>query len=301
MVHPKLDDLIKTEKLGPDFQLTIDQWYTPLAKELAALHQPGRTQIIGVQGAQGSGKSTLALFLQTLLKEQYGLNGVSLSIDDFYLTRDERKLLAKSAHPLLLTRGVPGTHDVNLALSTIGELVNLEKNQSAMIPRFDKATDDRKPASSWDKVFGKIDVIIFEGWCVGAGPQQHTALDTAMNTLETEEDPHCIWRNYVNNALAHDYKKLFERLDQLVVLQAPSFDCVYEWRWLQEQKLAADALQNHHSKNTKILDQQGVKRFISHYERLTRHCMQQLPPKADYLLTLNKNHDITSLTQGESH
>lgn len=235
---------------------------------------------------------------------QFKLNVAVLSIDDFYLTRQERELLAEQVHPLLKTRGVPGTHDVKLALAVIEQLRHQSPHQSSDIPRFDKAIDDRAQTSDWDQIQGSVDVIILEGWCTGLSAQNSKALLTPVNELEAQEDTTGIWREYVNQQLANQYRELFEQIDNLIVLKAPSFASVYQWRLLQEQKLIekiklSDSEQMK-SANNKTMSPKEITRFISHYQRLTEHAIDTLPSKADWLLTLGDNHQIKALTLKDS-
>ncbi len=292
MNHANLDKLIAANGLPPEFRSTVNEWYQPLTKAIAAecSEQP---LVLGIQGSQGSGKSTLAQFIKILLEENFSLRCIALSLDDFYLRHSERQTLAETIHPLLQTRGVPGTHDVELAINTIDALCKLGANESMLVPRFNKAIDDRFPPEQWDKVTGSIDVILFEGWCVGCAAQGESALNSPINRLEQDEDPECVWRRYVNHALASSYPALFKKMQRLVVLQAPSFDCVYAWRWLQEQKLIANWQAKNPEQAARLLDETSVRRFVSHFERLTRHCLNALPAQADWVLTLNAEHEIT--------
>ncbi len=294
MEHDQLQQLISANGLPSEFSDTVSRWYQPLAKAIADCHS-GSAMVLGVQGSQGSGKSTLAQFLNYLFERDHGLSCIALSLDDFYLKFSERANLAKTEHPLLQTRGVPGTHDVELAINTITQLRTQTGGQQTAIPRFNKAVDDRFPESEWDLAVGKIDLIIFEGWCVGVEAEREDALTQPINTLESTEDVDGTWRHYVNHALKNSYRDLFALIDKLVVLEAPSFDCVYEWRWLQEQKLAAKWRSENPTNGARLLDEASVRRFISHYERLTRQCFRCLPEKADWRLPLDANHQITDL------
>lgn len=296
MAQSILTDLINREGLPESFQALAIRWYQPLAAALVEKRSNAGATVIGVQGSQGSGKSTLAVFLKHYFEEEHGLRSCVLSLDDFYFGRAERQKLAATVHPLLQTRGVPGTHEVELAMSVIDQLQ--QPARPVRIPRFDKAVDDRVAYDRWELMQEPIDFIIFEGWCVGAEPQVETDLIKPMNALEAEEDAAGVWRRYVNNALAGSYQSLFSRCDALVVLQAPSFECVYEWRWLQEQKLHKQRQALQADLNSRMLDENGVRRFIAHYERLTRHCLLTLPKQADWVLQLNHEHNITSATQG---
>lgn len=291
MVQSYLSEAMAIHGLPITFDQTITRWYLPLAQEIADIYHLAapKTLILGVQGTQGSGKSTLADFLRLIFAHEYQLQCAVLSIDDFYLTRQERQLLAERVHPLLVTRGVPGTHDVALARKTIDTLKTLAKGEAQALVRFNKATDDRAPIPSWPVAQGPINIIILEGWCVGLTAQPTSALANPVNTLEAIEDSDTSWRGYVNQQLAQTYSPLFDQLNKLIVLNAPSFECVYEWRLLQEKKLKEKTPAEQQSK---ILSPDQVKRFISHYQRLTEHAIKTLPLQADWTFFLNADHNI---------
>src|ERR1700743_3163225 len=98
--------------------------------------------ILGLSGLQGSGKSTLAAALIDAARER-GWSAVTLSLDDVYLTRAERESLGGEVHPLLRTRGVPGTHDLALLASTLDALDKAGPERPGAIPRLDKGQDER--------------------------------------------------------------------------------------------------------------------------------------------------------------
>jgi D-glycerate 3-kinase len=274
--------LIASEQLPPTIERTITSVYAPLAESLAtsALHRP--SMLVGISGPQGSGKTTLAKFLRVLLDER-GLRAEVVSLDDFYLTRHERGELAARVHPLLATRGVPGTHDVMLATQVLDAL---KSAGTVCLPAFNKAQDDRRPRDTWQAVTAPLDIILFEGWCVGARPQSSSALVAPINALERERDPDGIWRRYVNEALAHGYQQLFERLDSLVMLMPPSFDVVAEWRIQQEHKLRA-RLAAEQGDTTRVMSDMQVREFVAHYERLTRSILEEMPARADHVIRLD--------------
>jgi len=276
-----LTQFLQQERLPASYGALIRSVYEPLAAQLAARAQV-RPLIVGLCGAQGSGKSTLAAVLAALLRHQ-GLPTAVLSIDDLYLTHDQRQQLGNAVHPLLRTRGVPGTHDIELGLKT---LAALQKAGPVALPAFDKSIDDRKPRALWTVFSGPASVVILEGWCVGAKPQSAAALTRPINALERDEDGAGIWRHYVNAALAQDYGQLFGKLDLQVMLQAPSFDVVYAWRLEQEHKLRA-RLQQMGGDQARVMDDAAVARFIAHYERITRHLLDEMPARADILLQLD--------------
>lgn len=249
--------------------------------------------LVGINGPQGCGKSTTVACLQTLLQRYFGLRVAVVSIDDFYLTQAERQALAAQRHPLLKTRGVPGTHDVQLAQTTLDRLVK-EKKVAVKVPYFNKAIDDRSPEADWPSYQTPIDVILFEGWCVGATPQAEAELQQPVNELERDEDANGAWRQYVNQSLQHDYRALFAKLDCLLFFSCGDFSWVYQWRKQQEQENARRA-QASGSSLIGIMNDQQLKRFVLHYERVTRHCQKILPGLADVIIPLNYSREVTAL------
>jgi D-glycerate 3-kinase len=271
-----LERFIAEEGLPDSFRRTVELVCEPLA---ARAHRRRidrkRCAVVGLSGAQGSGKTTIARYAARLL-EQRGLRAVALSLDDFYLTRNARQRLAREVHPLLAVRGPPGTHDVGLAGAAIDQLRSKGK---VSLPRFDKASDNRAPRASWPTVASPVDVIILEGWCVGAVSQGRAALATPVNDLECEEDPKAIWRTYVNDQLDGPYQALFGKLHDLVLLEAPSFEVVAGWREEQEAKLRA--------KGAGGMSPDEVARFVAYYERLTRWMLSEMPSRADWVVPLD--------------
>ncbi|MCW9005006.1 MAG: hypothetical protein OQK70_07075, partial [Gammaproteobacteria bacterium] len=232
---PLVQVVLEQEKLNTDLLALLKTVYLPLAAWIAGRHQ-NKPVVIGINGAQGSGKSTLSKILKPVLSEVFNKTVVELSIDDFYLSRNKRKQLADTVHSLLQVRGVPGTHDVELAKQIISKLTNTDFNEDISIPVFDKAMDDLLPEDQWRSVEQPVDIILFEGWCVDACAQDEIKLEQAINELELKEDADAVWRRYVNQQLAGSYKTLFEKIDYLIMLKVPDMASVYEWRNLQEQK-----------------------------------------------------------------
>lgn len=257
----------------------------------------GRPQLIGIAGAQGSGKSTLALFLNTWLRREEGLSCVTLSLDDLYLEQEQRRELARRVHPLLATRGVPGTHDVALAQALLDDMTQGSARHSIRLPVFDKARDDRVPAAEWKTAEAPVDVVLFEGWCIGARPQPEAALQMPVNDLEAAEDADGRWRRYVNHRLATDYASLFGRLDALVMLRVPSFELVLEWRLLQEHKLRErKSKETAEPESPEGQTDAQIARFIMHFERLTRHMQKTMPVYADSLIDVDDRHRLAART-----
>ena len=290
-IHPAFVKKLREARMDVGLAEPLKRVYLPLAAWVRLQKHADRSFVLGVNGAQGSGKSTLSQFLRLILSEGYGYRVAGFSIDDIYKTHAERERLGREVHPLLVTRGVPGTHDVQLGLHTLQALTDLRGGR-VPIPVFDKAHDDRLPESQWPLVEGPVDVVIFEGWCVGAKPQPEDELAQPLNELESREDVDGSWRSYVNAELKGEYADLFGHLDRLVMLKVPNMKCVYEWRGLQEEKLAAATAP---SGRHRIMDSSGLKRFIMHYERLTRHMLDEMPDRADLTLFLDEHHQFTAI------
>lgn len=255
---------------------TLDETVAQMERVLEV--RPEGLAVLGLCGSQGSGKSTLAGALLAVCAER-GIAAAVLSLDDLYLTRATRLELAAEVHPLLTTRGVPGTHDVALGLDV---LAALERGEAALLPRFSKAADDRLPRSAWETAPPDCRLLIFEGWCVGARAESEEALARPVNDLERLEDAQGLWRGFANRALSGPYRQLFARLDALVLLAAPSFEVVLGWRLQQEDELRASSGREAPG----VMNAAQVARFISHYERLTRHILREMPARADLVIRL---------------
>ncbi|MEO7757484.1 MAG: kinase, partial [Dokdonella sp.] len=227
--------------------------------------------LVGLSGVQGSGKSTLARQL-VAHAEARGIRAHFISLDDFYMGRRARAHLARSTHPLLATRGVPGTHDIGLLLRTLRDLAHASERKPAALPRFDKGRDTRLPPSHWRRVTKRPQLIVLEGWCVGVPAQSPRALVRPLNALERDEDRDGRWRRWVNAQLAGMYASLWKKIDTLIVLQAPSFARVSQWRDEQERALRR-------RRASRAMNAASLARFLLHYERLSRHALRELPAR----------------------
>lgn len=243
--------------------------------------------VLGICGAQGIGKSTLSGKVAHTL-EQAGWRVMLLSLDDLYLGKAARAVLAHEVHPLLATRGVPGTHDVALGLRLLDAA---SRPGRVAVPCFDKAVDDRQPASQWPIIATPVDLVLIEGWCIGAMPQNDSQLAEPVNVLECKEDAQGVWRRYVNDQLAGPYRDLFARIDLLVLLAAPSFDIVAAWRGQQERELA-ERLSQSPGGSGRAMTRPEIDRFVQHYERLTRHILAEMPARADLAIRLDEQRRV---------
>lgn len=273
--------LITSERLPDDYRAVVDDYWQPLAEEIARRANDTGPLLVGINGAQGSGKTTLCRFLELLLAKR-GLNAITLSLDDLYLPRTERQHAAADHHPLFATRGVPGTHDIELAMEILDRLLS---GKSAELPKFDKASDDRSAETV--HVEGPVDVVLFEGWCVDAAPQSAAALREPVNALERDKDPHGTWRREVNRRLATDYAELFARIDLLIMLKVPDFEAVRANRRLQEAKLGSGSA---------VMDKAALDRFLAHYQRLTEWMFAEMPARADILVEIGRDQRPTRVS-----
>ena len=246
-----------------------------------------KTYIIGLAGGQGTGKTTISSLIKLILSIYFKLNVFKVSIDDFYKTRKERLRLSKSKHPLLLTRGVPGTHDIDM-MNKFFQNVKKKKFKSMLIPKFDKSIDDRCNRKLWYKVKKKPDILILEGWCVGAKPEKKNTLNRSINKLEMNFDSKKKWRSYVNDQLKNKYAKLFDQLHSLLYLKAKNFAVLKYWRIKQERKLK---LKNKR-KNNKIMSNLEVLNFMMTYQRITQNMFKIAPKHSSIIIDLNDKHQI---------
>ncbi len=246
-----------------------------------------RPYVLGLSGLQGSGKSTLARVMK-VNAESMGWPTEVLSLDDFYYARSDREDLAQCIHPLLRTRGVPGTHEIELLLSVLAAVPSASEKLPVMHPRFDKGRDTRVPPSRWPRITRVPKLVIVEGWALGIRPQLQSQLVTPINDLERNEDPDGTWRRWVNKQL-RGYQPLWRKFDALIVLQAPSWDIVRRWRGEQEQELLA-----RHA--PLAMDAQAMVRFLAHFERLSRHALATLPALADSCVEYDDDRHVTGLS-----
>lgn len=243
----------------------------------AALALPARVPVFAIAGLQGTGKSTLAAQM-AMRARQSGRAVAVLSLDDVYLTRQQRQRLARTVHPLLATRGPPGTHDVAMACDLLDAL---RERQCVALPRFDKLADDRRPREHWETPAQPVDLVIIEGWCLGTPAQADAALRDPLNALERDEDALGQWRRYCNQALRDDYPALWRRFDGLWFLQPPGFEVVAGWRGQQERQLAGEP------PRAAAMDAAGIARFIQFFERVSRQALATLPDIADRTIPLD--------------
>ena len=269
----------------------IKSYLIPVSFWIANKVNKKKPIIIGLAGGQGTGKTTISSIINLILVKYFKLKVFKISIDDFYKTRKERYKLSKKVHPLLMTRGVPGTHDIDLILRFF-KIMQKRNFKSLSLPKFDKSIDDRFNKNQWYKIKSKPDVVIFEGWCVGAKSQKNIELKKPINSLEKMEDKSMKWRKYVNFQLAGKYKTFHNMLDCLLYLKAKNFSLLRRWRLKQEKKLF---LKSKNKKNLKIMNKNEVLNFMMTYQRITEQMFKTATKFSSVVMTLNSQHQIINI------
>ena len=276
-----------TEKFG-NKEGMIKNFLIPICFWIAKKANNKKPYFVGLAGGQGTGKTTISSIIKIILEKYFKLNVFKISIDDFYKTRKERIALSKKVHPMLLTRGVPGTHDINMMLDFFKKSKS-KKFKEMKLPNFNKAIDDRFPKNKWNKINKRPDVIIFEGWCVGARAETYKKLKKSINSMEKANDQKLIWRKYVNQQLKTKYKKLYSQLNCMIYLKAKNFSLLQKWRLKQEHKLW---LKTKKKGGHKIMSKGDVINFMQTYQRITQNMFKNMPKYASIILNLNSNHQI---------
>ena len=238
-----------------------------------------------IGGSQGIGKSTLVNVIQKIIKTFYNKRVLTLSLDDYYLSRKKRFVLSNKIHPLLITRGVPGTHDIKKLIRHINQF-NRSK-YPINIPIFDKLIDDT--ISNNRKAILKADILILEGWCCGTSHIKNEFLFKNLNDLERKKDSKKIWRKYYNEKLKTEYRDLFKMFDNTIFLKAPSFKFIFNWRMKQEKMIKSN------SRKHKRMKKKSLNNFIEHYEKITKWMLKTLGSKADLVVKVNKKQNIISI------
>ena len=277
----KADKFKNKERMIKSFLIPLCFWINKKAEKK-------RPYFVGLAGGQGTGKTTISSLIRIILTKYFKLNVFRISIDDFYKTRKERINLSRRVHPMLLTRGVPGTHDINLMLNFFRKSKS-KQFKRLKLPKFNKALDDRLDKKKWYDLKKRPEVIIFEGWCVGAKPEKDNSLKKTINSIEKAKDQKQIWRKYVNHQLKTKYKNLYSQLNCLIYLKAKNFSLLQKWRLKQERKLWVKS-----KVKSKIMSRGDVINFMQTYQRITQNMLRYMPKYASIIFNLNSNHQIKS-------
>ncbi len=280
----------KTNKFK-DKNKMLKSYLIPTCFWIAKKSNKKSTLIIGLSGGQGTGKTTITSIISLILRKYFKLKVFKISIDDFYKTRKDRKKLSITKHPLLITRGVPGTHDYRIINEFFKKIKN-KKFSKLRLPKFDKSKDDRCHKKLWYKINSRPDIIIFEGWCLGAKAQKNLELKKPINFLEKTKDPDLIWRKYVNIQLKTHYKNLFKQINEIIYLRANNLKILQKWRIKQEKILW---LKSKNKRNLRIMNKVDIINFMQTYQRITQKMIKDVPKYASIVMKLNSNHQINSI------
>jgi D-glycerate 3-kinase len=281
----KISGKSKAEKIK-----SLKKFYIPISFWIENKYKKkDKILFLGLCGGQGSGKTTIAEILKIILKKFFKREIYVSSIDDFYKTLKDRDKISSSIHPLFKTRGVPGTHDTNL-INKFFIYVRKKNFKKFKIPKFDKSSNDRFKKKYWHIINKKPEIVILEGWCVGAKPQSNSIIKRPVNILEKYEDKNLVWRKHVNKKLKNEYKKIFSIIDHFIFMKIPNFDLVFKWRLLQENKLKKKS-----QFKKKIMSYNEIRRFIMFYQRITLQMIKDLSKSASIIMLLKKNHEIKKL------
>tara|TARA_B100000575_G_C23126208_1_gene652509 strand:- start:768 stop:1628 length:861 start_codon:yes stop_codon:yes gene_type:complete len=278
-------DFIQKESLRL-FKKKISKKYVKIKILPIIIHlENSESKKVLIGGSQGIGKSSLIIIIKKTLEKFFNKNVLALSLDNYYLSKDERKSISNKEHELLITRGVPGTHNIK---KLVNDIKRFEKNIYPInIPLFDKLIDNR--LNKYQKIYKKCNMLILEGWCCGCKDINKNYLFKNINSLEKKFDTKYLWRKFYNNKLKKEYKLLFNLFDETIFLKAPSFKYVLRWRIKQEKNNSSNL------SNSKKMSNQEIELFIQHYEKITKWMLKNYSKFANIVLKINKDQKITSI------
>ena len=259
----------------------IEKIYMPLFKKIRS------KKMIMIAGSQGSGKSSLSELIRVIYKKHYKKKVTIISIDDFYHSIKKRNQISRDIHPLFSVRGVPGTHDITLLRNILWKIK--KKQFPIYLPIFDKTKDARK---KYRKKISSSDLVILEGWCVGASPLPNEYLFKNINTIEKDSDKQNIWRKHYNKYLK-DYQDLFKLFNFYIYILTPSWENVISWKYKQELKLRSQ------KSNLKLLSK--LKEFIMYYEKITRWMMKTSKFNCNILIKVDKEQKFKKILKLNPH
>ena len=285
-VYSDFVKLCQQLKLKTALNETLWDLWLPLAIQIADWRKQQTQPLIqGFLGGQGTGKTTLTAIL-TLILSHLGYQTVSLSLDDLYLTYADRQLL-QSQDPRLARRGPPGTHDLKLGLQVLTQLK--QNNQTVDIPRFDKSLWNGAGDRTQSEAILTADIVLFEGWFVGARPINSALFKTAPAPILTELD-----RAFAQdmNARLRDYLPLWQQIDRLIVLYVSDYQLSKQWRKQAEHQMIAQGKPG--------MSDAEIDEFVEYFWR-SLHPKLFITPliqACDLVIEINSDHSPGSVYRG---
>lgn len=234
--YPKVREFCQgTFQQESDWLKTLWDLWIPLALHLIHHQQVLQRPLIqGILGGQGTGKTTLAAILTRML-QSLGYRSLSLSLDDLYKTHADRVQL-RQQDPRLLWRGPPGTHEIELGIQVLDQLRQPQSHAAIALPRFDKSLHQGSGDRVTPESVTGVDIVLFEGWCVGVRPIDPRCFEVAPAPIVTDADR--AFACEMNHRL-QAYVPLWNRLDSLIVLHPVDYRLSQQWRKQAEQQLRA--------------------------------------------------------------
>lgn len=274
-----------------DRELILFLWklWLPLAIKLSEEKSKQKLPLIqGILGGQGTGKTTLSTILCIILK-QLSYTTVTLSIDDFYKTYEERQKLQKN-DPRFIWRGPPGTHDIALGIKTLEKLKNSNYSQPILIPRFDKSLWNGQGDRIEPEIINQPDIILFEGWFVGVHPINKIEFIDPPLPIKTEEDRQ--FAKDINQQLKA-YLPLWNKLDSLMILYPQDYHLSKQWRKEAEQKMILSGKTG--------MNKEQIDEFVDYFwkalhPQLFITPLAQNPNLVDLVITIDANHHPQKIT-----
>jgi D-glycerate 3-kinase len=284
------------EEIGLEYNPKINQYlwelWLPLAiKFLRQKWLLDRPLIQGILGFQGTGKTTLSQIIGIILN-RIGYHTIGLSLDDFYLTYQERQQL-QQIDPRLIWRGPPGTHDLDLAKKTLDQLRQKNKNEQILVPHFDKSAHEGKGDRVGLIPIDHPEIILFEGWFVGVRPIDPQKFQNPPAPINTPEDQK--FAQYLNQKLA-SYLPIWEYIDNLVVLVPEDYRYSKQWRKDAENQMIASGKPG--------MNETEIDQFIDYFWKalhpeLFITPLLEDPELVDCVIQIKANHEYARIYQSE--
>lgn len=266
----------------------------PLIQALRSRIMTGKTLIAAIQGGQGTGKTTLAKHLVKQFTQE-GYRAISFSIDDFYISYENRKKLAAKYHDnpyYQIPRGMPGTHRTEVLYNILSLL---ERGEDTDIPVFDKSAHNGYGDISVRTVpvRGQQDIVFFEGWCVGMPIATSNELVKICEKHNIFDDSPLYEAAHLDTMLAHipEYQPLWEMIGFFIMLR-PDLPLLHAlWRDEQEKKLI--------EKTGIGMSKEQIDDFVRHFLPLTYLCYEKISP--DICIHIDRNHRLYNITISDNN